>query len=279
MKQIDAAVHSNQEVAPGLWLMWLHAPEIAASARPGQFLMVRCSDSALGGQPLLRRSLSIYRAGAPDGPSTGPSTSPGQASATRTGRPTHVAMLFSSQGPGTALLAHRRPGDTVDIIGPLGRGFSVRSQSTNLLLVAQGWGFSPVAALADEARKKGKNVTMLVGAVTQGQMYPISLLPPEAEVEVATEDGSAGRQGHVTDIVTDYWDWSDQVFAAGPLPMYRALAEVAYRRGWSRSVQALADVGMACGVGACYGCTIETRRGPRLACRDGPRFNLRDLVV
>ncbi|MBI2886106.1 MAG: dihydroorotate dehydrogenase electron transfer subunit [Chloroflexi bacterium] len=260
MRQLRADVLSNQEVMPGINLMWLRAPDIAQEAQPGQFLMVRCGD---GFDPLLRRALSIHRLGtsAPGGAAQG------------------CALLYGLQGAGTSLLGRMRPGDALDVLGPLGRGYTVHRASRNLLLIAEGWGISPLVALAESQVARGRSVTLLAGAPEAGHVYPQDLLAAEIELVAATVDGSLGHQGAVVDLVGDYWSWADEVYACGPWSMYQELARATSGQWPRKPVQVLAEMSMACGVGACFACTIETRRGPRLSCREGPRLLLSDLLL
>lgn len=248
---------------PGVFRLWLAAPTLAAAARPGQFAMLRVAD---GLDPLLRRPLSVHRVGGR------------RLDSASDGRPSEVAFLYEVRGRGTALLSQRQPGETVDVIGPLGRGFAVQRGAQNLLLVGGGIGVAPLVMLAEAALRRGRSVTLLLGAATAARLYPEALLPPEVELAIATEDGSAGRQGLVTDLLPDYADWADQVFACGPEGMYFGMARRVPDLARRKSVQVLLEARMGCGMGVCLGCAVETRRGYRLCCRDGPRFELRDLV-
>lgn len=255
MRLVLAGVLSNAPAYPGVNCMWLDAPAVARSAHPGQFVMVRCSDTL---DPLLRRALSLHRIE----PATG-----------------RVAILYSVGGAGTAYLGRRRPGDTVDLLGPLGRGFSVRPSSRRLLLVGVGWGLASLVALAEREVARDRAVTVLAGADTAAQAVPSTLISPEVELVVATGDGSLGYHGEVEALVKDYWAWADEVYACGPISFYRRLRETVTGLWPRKRVQVLAESPMACGVGACFGCTVETRRGPLIACREGPRANLHDLVL
>ncbi len=259
MRQFLAEVASNQPIMDGVNLMWLKAPDVAREGQPGQFLMVRCGE---GYDPLLRRALSIHRMGLIPG----------------TGNERGFALLYSIAGQGTAYLRSRRPGDALDIIAPLGHGFSVHRDSRQLLLLGSGWGVSPLVALAEQQVARGRSVTLLMGAARASQLYPSQLLPPEVELQVATDDGSAGHHGSVADLAGGYWGWCDEVFACGPAALYKALAESSAGQWPRKRVQVLAEQAMACGVGACYACAVTTRRGYRLACVDGPRFDLTQLV-
>lgn len=251
MRPTLATVLSNTEVMPGVHLLWAEAPDVAAGARPGQFVMVRVGE---GPDPLLRRPLSIHRLAPLD-------------------RPRRIALLFAVVGRGTALLAQRGEGDRLDILGPLGNGFEIGPGTHRMLLVAGGLGIAPLVALAEEGVRRGLGVTMLQGAATAAQLYPAQMLPPVVALEVATEDGSAGTRCAVPQLVPAVA--ADQVFACGPLSMYQSMAAVL---GGERSVQVSMEARMGCGLGLCYGCTIETRQGPRKVCQDGPVFELEDIV-
>jgi dihydroorotate dehydrogenase electron transfer subunit len=165
------------------------------------------------------------------------------------------------------------------------------------LLVAGGLGMAGVRSLADEALSSGCNVTVLFGAANAAQVYPSSLLPDEVEYVVATDDGSFGHKGFVTELVPQFEAWADQCFACGPQPMLAALARVAAgrqgrlgvarlgsRRG-SRSappgsktarrrawLQVSMEQNMGCAVGACLGCVVMGKEGPQRVCREGPVF-------
>lgn len=250
MKQSLASLTSNSEVMPGVYLIWLESPEIASTANPGQFVMVRC-----GNELLLRRPLSIH-----------------QVDKTRS----RLALLFAVVGKGTSWLSQRQAGDSIDVFGPLGNGFSVRPNSKNLLLVAGGMGIAPLCFLAQEASKQGCSIKLLLGGRTAVQLYPGDLLPSGIDTIYATEDATFGRRGRVTVLVPDYFDWADQVFACGPLLMYRNLAENFPQL--KKPVQVSLEMRMGCGLGVCYGCTIKTRSGLKQVCQDGPVFNLSDIV-
>lgn len=236
--------------------LWLAAPDIARRATPGQFVMVRCGE---GYDPLLPRAFSIYRIR--DG-SDGP----------------EIGLLLEVVGRGTAWLARRRPGDEVALFGPLGHGFSVRPAARNLLLVGGGIGVAPLVWLTDEQVARGRSVTLLLGARTAAKLYPAELLPREVELLTATDDGSAGHHGPVTDLLPEHAGWADQILACGPTAMFQSMAVRLRAIQYRRSCQVLMEERMACGTGICYSCAVETRRhGMKLVCKDGPRFELRDV--
>jgi dihydroorotate dehydrogenase electron transfer subunit len=215
--------------------------------------------AALPGDPLLPRAMSVHRI------RTGPD---GQ----------EWAVLYDVVGRGTAWLASRRPDDLVYCWGPLGRGYDVQATSRQLLLVAGGIGVAPLVWLADEAVAQGRSVTLVLGGRAAGQIFPAALLPPQVEVIVTTEDGSLGRRGLATEAFAEHLEWCDQAFACGPNAMFRAMAGIVRQRRIRRAVQVLLEEQMGCGTGICYGCAVETRKGMRLVCKDGPMFDLRELV-
>jgi len=250
-----AAVVSSERAYENTHRLWLSAPAVGRAAGAGQFLMVRCGE---GYDPLLPRPMSFHRF-------------------RRAGDERQFAVLFDIRGRGTEWLAQRVPGDAIDVFGPLGHGYTVDKASHNLLLVAGGIGVAALVALTDEAAADGRSLTLLHGARTAALLFPTALLPPEVEVVIATDDGSAGHHGLVTDLLPQYLPWADQVFACGPTPMFRAMADVMRREASRKPVQVLLEERMACGTGVCYGCAVFTRRGVRLVCKDGPRFELREV--
>jgi dihydroorotate dehydrogenase electron transfer subunit len=270
-------VVENRRLYGDTYVTWFDSPELLAGATPGQFLMLRCASpltlemgeaptgASLPDDPLLPRAMSYHRLRRGE---NGP----------------EFSILYDVVGRGTAWLAERDPGDLVYAWGPLGRGYSLRGPGQNLLLVGGGIGIAPLLWLADEAIARGKSVVLLDGARDAGGIFPAELIPSEVEVVVTTEDGSGGRQGRVTDVFLDYYGWADQVFACGPNPMFAALAELLVRHEGSqrtrrrKPVQALLESPMGCGTGICYGCAVFDRRGePRLVCKEGPRFELREM--
>jgi dihydroorotate dehydrogenase electron transfer subunit len=194
------------------------------------------------------------------------------------------AILYEVIGRGTRWLSRRQAGDRILVWGPLGRGYAVRRGAGNLLLVAGGIGVAPLVWLADEQVARGCQVTLIQGARSADGLFPAHLLAPEVEVVAVTEDGSLGQRGLVTDLVPGYLSWADQVFACGPNAMFCALAEVVRRiegegaRRRRKPVQVLLEEVMPCGTGICYGCGIRMRKGVKLVCKDGPRFELREVL-
>ena len=275
MALAPAELIESRQILPGQWLQAYRAPTLASAARAGQFVHIRPDDwSSL----VLRRPFSVNTADPAQGV---------------------VTIHFRVVGRGTDWFTRLRPGDRVDMLGPLGRPFEVDPRSRNLLLVAGGLGMAGVRMLADEALRDGRAVTLLFGAATAREVYPSTLLPGDVEYVVATDDGSLGRRGFVTALIPEYEAWADQAFACGPRPMLAALARLANgrrdrlgvaklgrRRGGGRSpepgtsaarrrefLQVSMEQNMGCAVGACLGCVVMGTAGhPLRVCREGPVF-------
>ena len=257
MKLVSAPIISNTRILPNVYLMRVKAPEIASLAHPGQYVMVRCGE---GYDMPLRRPLGIHRI-FKDG----------------------ISLLYSVVGRGTEWLSQRKAGEPVDLFGPLGNGFEIYPSSRNLLLVAGQTGYAPLRTLADQAIATDRKITLLIGYKSGPLIFPDHLFPPEIKVATATEDGSKEHRGMVTDylflpeLAMKFVPMADQVFICGPLPMYRAIARMGRKLG-NKPTQVLLETVLGCGVGACLSCSIETKRGRKLVCKDGPVFEFSDIL-
>jgi len=252
LKQVLATVLNNTQILPKIHLIQVEAADVAAEAQPGQFAMVRCGDRY---KFLLRRPLSIHRV---------------------TEELSQIWLLFAITGRGTSWLAQLKDGDRLDLIGPLGKGFIVRPETQNLLLIAGGIGIAPLVFLAEQALKQEKAVTLLLGAPTMKQLYPQRLLPQRLKCLIVTEDGSAGRKGMITDLLPEFIDWAHQICACGPIAMYQTMAKQLRQR--KLPIQISLEVRMGCGIGACFGCSIKTKHGMKKVCQDGPVFELNEIL-
>ncbi len=248
---VPAIIVSNQELMTGVKLIELEAPEIASLAKPGQFVMVRCGESLI-----LPRPFSIHGA------------------SRETGR---FTLLFALKGKGTRWLARRRSEEKIFVAGPLGNTFTLSEKPSRLLLVAGGIGIAPLAFLISESLST-HTMTLLVGATTAAKLYPERLLPGGVAIVTMTDDGSTGKRGLVSDVVTSYLDWADRVYLCGPLPMYRTIAGCLSERRGIPPVEVSLEVRMGCGLGICYGCTVKTRHGTKQVCRDGPVFPMDEVI-
>ena len=261
MRRFVAEVTESVRLYGDTHLLWLDALDVAG-ATPGQFVMAYVGD---GADPLLGRAMSIHRFR--DGE-----------------RGREFAILFDVVGRGTAWLAQRRPGDAVEMVGALGRGFEPAERAERMLLVGGGVGCAPLIWLADDLVARGREVTLLLGGRTPAQIFPAELLHPAVELVVTTEDGALGERGRVTAPFARLLPWCDQAFACGPDAMFAALwevtREVVRNTGVTKPVQGLMEARMACGLGICYSCAVfPNQGGVRLVCHDGPMFELRELYA
>lgn len=262
MKQVKATVVSTT-VLPGsgyrsqgrtvsqISLLLLKCPEIAGEAKPGQFVTIKC------GEAMLPRPFSVHWV-----------------------QGDNIAILFGvwEGGQGTTWLAKRKAKEKIDILGPLGNGFSIMPEAKNLLLLAGGIGIAPLAFLAQKAVESNYRVMLLAGAHSSGQVYPENLLPPGVKMVVTTENGSAGKKGRVTDLVPEYINGADQIFSCGPMPMYKDMCRQSSTMLQGKPTQVSLEVVMGCGRGICYGCTVKTKQGLKEVCTDGPVFELNDVL-
>jgi len=224
--------------------------------RPGQFVML--SPGAVGAaarsDPLLPRPMAVYRSHGDE-----------------------VEILYKRTGRGTALLADARPGERVRLVGPLGRPFPLPREGERALLVGGGTG---IASLYELAREIGGGAATLLGARSAVDLMgcaDFEALGPA--LQIATEDGSAGEQGLVTDLLEAELARGGpaRVYACGPTPMMRRCAELAAARG-AGAIASLENH-MACGFGVCLGCAVPLRAGGfALVCREGPVFATGDVA-
>ena len=227
---------------------------IAKTALPGQFVNIRVDASLV---PLLRRPLSIHSV---DGKT--------------------VMLLYEALGKGTEILSQRRSGEYLDLIGPLGSGFTV-TPSRTAILVAGGMGVAPLVFLAEKFQE-GKPL-VLIGAKTTKQILCVNEFKKiGCEVKVATDDGSSGFKGKVTDLLrkmlkrtTDNGQRTT-IYACGPKPMLNAVSGIA--KANNIPAQVSLEEHMACGIGACLGCVLDTTKGMKRVCKEGPVFKAEEII-
>ena len=234
-------------------------PAILSQLQPGQFfnIVTRFTGSF---DPLLRRPYSVYRAHR-------------DASA--------LTFLVRPFGRGSAWLAERLPGERIGMLGPLGNSFAIPDRAQRLLMIGGGVGVAPLVMLSDQAAREKLDVVFVMGAANESGLLAASELPERVEYVVATDDGSRGHRGLATEVIGDFVRWADQIYACGPEPMYRTLRAVVEPMRINRrpSVQISVERGMACGLGACLGCVVETTRGMIASCVKGPVFDLDEVIL
>jgi dihydroorotate dehydrogenase electron transfer subunit len=243
--------------APSFYRVRLAAPALAAGLQPGQFFLVEVG-SAYARLALF--PIALEEEG--------------------------FSLLLPREGALNRLV----PGDELDCIGPLGHGFPLPPTAQSLLLLAQAEGYGAgegrngvlfFLALIDQALAAGKRVVLVHEAPNAGRLYPTMALPRNVELRLVTADGSRGQPGSALDLLPELAQWADQVYAVGEPEWYTTLLRglEAHRLHVGRGLAwgLLAPQLMPCGLGACGGCAVETRRGYRYACSDGPVFDLSEL--
>ncbi len=249
----DCEVLANDEVAPEQWRMRLHAPDIAAQAKPGQFCMMLTNPTLY---PFLRRPMCFERIFEDE-----------------------VTILYKVEGEGTALMAGLRPEQRIQVQGPLGIGFDVDDTShTRHIIVAGGIGVASFPCLAEALVKRGI-VPEVIIAARHAHLILCEDFFRElgCAVHVATDDGSLGEKAFACDVLAGLKpDSNTKVYACGPMVMMKTTSDVAIAAG-AHCVVSL-EAQMACGDGACLGCVVESTEeseGEAMVrvCVDGPVFD------
>ena len=264
--QEKARILKNQRVAQGVWEMRLQAPQIASAAYPGQFAMFRVRDEL---SPLLRRPFSFSRLNTADGT---------------------FDILYKVVGQGTRIMSSFAPGNYLDILGPLGRGFRLPPKhAREIWFLAGGIGIAPFFGLLDMLRQHeiGFNITLFYGAATGEELVRCEFFEQNnCTVNICTDDGTCGFHGFITDSVERTCTLTsvpDYFYSCGPHPMQQRVME------WAKcnnlQGQMSMETMMACGVGVCLGCSIsknffageqKIETGYLRVCREGPVFTIGD---
>ena len=254
--QEKSIIVHREQLTGDVFRLTVHCPRIAAAAQPGQFVMVRAGETL---DPLLRRPFSIHKV-----------TGDGK-----------LAVLFKVIGKGTRLLAAAMPGERLDVIGPLGSGFAPDPGGPHCL-IGGGMGIAPLYFLAQHLLISGHgaaNPPVLLGAQTQAELLLLAQEFSELGYPVltATDDGSLGHPGLVTDLLDALLAEVRQVYVCGPLPMMRTVAGKCGQAGVACQVSLEAH--MACGLGACLGCTFPASSGGfHHVCKEGPVFRAEEVL-
>ena len=249
---IPARIIEQIQLVHGIFLLTVKAPAILESAGPGQFCMleVKYHNSR---DPLLRRPLSIYKTLA-------------------NGR---ISFLYKEVGKGTRLLSKRCPGEIVRILGPLGQGFRL-VHDRPCILVGGGLGIASLLLLAEKIKQSGKLI-ILLGAGNASEIPTIEDFSRlTRDFHIATEDGSLGQKGMVTDLLAQTLQkikGMAQIYTCGPWPMMKAVYYMA--RNKNIPCQVSLEATMACGIGLCLGCAVprSDSQGFLHVCREGPVFD------
>jgi dihydroorotate dehydrogenase electron transfer subunit len=229
------------------------APALAKAVKPGQFIHIKVSE---GFEPFFRRPFSVYRA-----------------------LNGNVEIFFEPVGKGSRLLASREKGDMLDVLGPLGKPFTFPSKDVKqIVFVGGGIGVAPFMVFADAIKKHKAEKILLYGGRAKAHTFPMGEFKKNGvKVFTATDDGSVGVKGRVTELFNKIVIApSTMVYTCGPRPMMAAVQSFAKTHGLKG--EASCEEVMACGLGACLGCSIPTTKGYQTVCHDGPVFDIKELV-
>ena len=250
----------NESLGSDIYRLTIMAPQIADDARPGQFVMVQ---TATGQDPLLRRPFSIH-----------------QVSGSGT-----VQILFKVVGRGTQILAETKKGASLSVFGPLGKGFNLSSPGKNICMIGGGMGIAPLLFLGKWLLRSGfsGNLLSLLGARNASEINPLKEDFSHLGINpiIATDDGSTGHHGLVTQLMLKQMDPSEDwlILTCGPYPMMRGVVEICQGMNWRCQVSM--ETMMACGMGACLGCAISKPNdlhSYQHVCKDGPVFDMSEIV-
>lgn len=278
-----AFLTKNQQIAKGIYEMELVEPDLAAAAQPGQFVMLAIRK---GVEPFLRRPFGI----AGIQPQAG-----------------SIRLIYQATGRGTAEMAGWEAGRLVELLGPLGNGFTWEERPGRVILAGGGMGIAPLLPLAKALRSLDKEVTVFLGARSLDLVFGVKELGQAGcQVQLATEDGSAGAAGFVTLPLESYLQKNisaaphqdhhrsqpanqpqpsslplQGLYACGPTPFLKAVSSLCSR--YSLAAQLSLEERMGCGLGACMGCTVQIKDGAgkvmqQRVCYEGPVFRAEEVV-
>ena len=250
---VNSPFVETKQVHENIFIQKIHSPEIARLIKPGQFLNIRVSENTF---PLLRRPFSVCDV-----------------------EGENIFLMFNILGEGTKILSHKHKGDLIDILGPLGNGFNLEGDYKTAIIVAGGLGAAPFPYVTREIKNQ-KSIMSFVGGRTKQDVISYGM----ENLILSSDDGSIGYKGNVVQSLENNLDKIDiassKVFACGPNAMLRVLKDFCLKHNLDCEVST--ECAMACGFGICQGCPIESTYDPNkylLVCKDGPVFNIKDVVI
>lgn len=259
---IKAKLLEKEELIPGIFRFSVQADEIVTEAKAGNFIEVRVNDDI---EPFLRRPISIFNMDKENGV---------------------LEFIFQEKGKGTKILSKRAVGDLIDIIGPLGYGTFKYSNYENIAIIGGGIGVFPLYELAKNAKNDNKNVNVYLGfrnkdfVVLENEFNQVS-----NNLTITTDDGSYHEKGFAIDFLKNDIENGkiDSIFACGPLPMLKAVKQLAIEK--DIPCQISLEEKMACGLGVCLGCAVKTSASSTESpeywhvCKAGPVFQAKDVEI
>jgi dihydroorotate dehydrogenase electron transfer subunit len=248
----DFMVIRNKRISNNYFVLDLECPEKLPEIKPGQFVQVLVENSP---NTYLRRPFSIYHID---------------------NKINSLSLLIKIIGAGTMKLSRLEEGQKLNLIYPLGNSFSI-SKGTRVLIIGGGVGIAPMLLLTMLLKNENNHIDVLIGGRTSGDIIEPERYKPYARVHITTEDGSLGEKGMITQhsIFDSGLQGYSKIYTCGPDPMMKAVATIAFSMGIPCEVS-LENL-MACGIGACLCCIVETVEGNKTSCLEGPVFDTRKL--
>ncbi|MFQ6618817.1 MAG: dihydroorotate dehydrogenase electron transfer subunit [Fidelibacterota bacterium] len=260
MNRLILDVLSNENIGKNLFQLCLNHNFKLKSAHPGQFVNIKIDNSFT---PLLRRPFSISRI-----------------------IRNEIIIIYKIVGRGTAILSRKKRGDTVDILGPLGKGFTLPGKDAHyIILAAGGTGTAPLIFLRESLMEEGFNPIFFIGAKSKDELI---YSKDFGEAILCTEDGTAGFKGTVIEALFDFHrknPGTKSIYACGPEEMLRSISKFSLENGYPCQIST--ENYMGCGTGLCFGCAVKTStsfleisdKRYLLACRDGPVFDAQQVEL
>lgn len=288
MIQLKSSIVSNEPLTGNCWRITLEAPQIASEIKPGQFINVKIGKTF---DPLFRRPFSVFRRVKGDRGYDG------------------IEVVYEVVGRGTRLMTNLKPGDELDVIGPLGHGFEWDRDKKVHVLLGGGVGLPALFMLGEEisqaVSESGLELNILIGAETKKAIVlEKEFRTLNGKVVVSTDDGTYGYHGFVTETLKDAIDTGEissdcMIYACGPEPMLKALQPICQQYGIPAQISM--ERHMGCGIGVCLSCVCKVDRdsvlkyrdlksshiqfspeaefGYALVCKDGPVFNIEEVIL
>jgi dihydroorotate dehydrogenase electron transfer subunit len=263
ISQFSSRVLSHEKIGEKIFRLSFSSPLISRKANPGNFVHIKVNSEGL---PLLRRPFSIHRVEKDKN---------------------RFEILLKVVGEGTGILSGKSPGETIDILGPIGNSFPMPRRGKEVMLVAGGMGMAPLWFLFSRLNQKfsPQRLTFFLGARSKKELlYVDELKKMKAKLILATDDGTVGRRGAITEVFLKEIRKKGQdpqklaVYSCGPPKMLKRMSEIA--KSANLSCQICLETHMACGVGACWGCVVkENDETYKRVCVDGPVFDARKVVL
>lgn len=257
-RKVQAVIVSQEQLADQIYSMWLQFPtdyNAAEMAVPGQFISMYCKE----GSRLLPRPISICEC------------DPGEAK---------LRVVYRVVGDGTEEFSKMQAGSQIDVMGPLGNGYSCRQGKA--ILIGGGIGIPPMLELAKTLKKEGVEVQAVLG-YRDADLFLKQEFDAYVQTYVSTEDGSVGTKGNVIDAIRAENITGDVIYACGPMPMLQGVRDYAAEQ--QIEAQISLEERMACGIGACLACVCQSEEKDahsnvhnKRICKDGPVFDAREIT-